>query len=226
MKRGIIAVLVAIVLVTGAVVLGRATPPADGGPQKPSPTDPDVPKPGPVLAPVVLTIECEDYKEIADKAGEITLIKVSQHSEGKPIKFLEVAGDEEFKKSGLKTSTRDQFKEEKLAGTLPGKAVYEFEIPRDDTYYVNVRAKWLDSCGDSVWVTIDDKRFIYIEDSWGKLSEKNYKWDWHQLVVSGQPKGYQLTKGKHTLTLALREHGMWLDKWLITTDANRPVDEN
>jgi hypothetical protein len=222
MKRGIIAVLVAIVLVTGAVVLGRSTPPADGGPQKQSPTDPDVPKPGPVLAPVVLTIECEAYKEIADKAGEITLITVKQHSEGKPIKFLEVAGKEPFEKSGLDK----KFKEDSLAGTLPGKVVYEFEVPRDDTYYLNLRAKWLDTCGNSVWARIDEGKFVFVEDENGKIEEKNYQWTWHQFVASGQPIPYALKKGKHTLTMALREHGMWLDKWIITTDANTPVDEN
>lgn len=222
MTRGIVAVLVVIVLVTGAVVLGRSTPP-DNGPSKPPPTKVDPPKINQsLLPPVVLTIECEDYKEIADKAGEIELIKTASQSEGKVIKFLMVAGDEEFKKSGLK----DNFKEEKLAGTLPGKVVYEFEAPRDDTYYLNLRAQWFDTCGNSVWVKIDDGKFAFVEDEDGKIGDKNYQWAWHQFVATGQPIPYVLKKGKHTLTMSLREHGMLLDKWIVTTDANEPVDGN
>jgi hypothetical protein len=106
---------------------------------------------------------------------------------------------------------------------LPGRASYEFEVPRKDIYYVYLRAKWRDDCGNSAWVRIDEDNWNNLEDEEGKIAEKNYKWAWHPLWVSGAPKGYELAAGKHTLWFNVREDGPKLDQWLISTEAQKPV---
>src|SRR4029077_15979236 len=100
---------------------------------------------------------------------------------------------------------------------------YEFEVPRKDTYYVYLRAKWRDDCGNSAWGRIDDDKWGNLEDQEVFISEKNFRWAWHALFESGAPKGYELTAGKHTLWFNVREDGPKLDQWLISTESSKPV---
>jgi len=221
--RGIIAIAVIVVLVGGVVWMApakTATPPV---PPTPGKSDNTGANPiNQVLPPVSMVLECEGGQRNEKTPEGVVVMKVRTNSEGKAITFIEVSDDEVFKNSGWK----DKFKTApKPDENPPGMCRYEFEAPRDDTYYVNLHAKWLDSCGNSVWVKIDDGTYTNLEDEWGKIGEKNYKWEWHQVLAGGEAKTFELKKGKHTLVMALREHGMWLDKWLITTDAFRPIEK-
>ncbi|MFH0940175.1 MAG: hypothetical protein V1899_12985 [Planctomycetota bacterium] len=217
--RGIFTIIIIAVLIGIVILVARVETTTQLTPNKSDNTgDQSIIKPP--LMPVSITLECEDG-QITANAGETTLLTKKEHNEGRPIKYLEVAGDEDFKKSMWK----DKFKSPpKPDENPPGMCRYEFEAPRDDTYYVNLRAKWFDLCGNSVWIKIDSDSYINLEDENGKISDKNFRWDWHQVVINGQPKGFELKQGKHILVMGLREHGMWLDKWLITTDAYRPIE--
>ena len=172
-----------------------------------------------VVMPVKIVLECEDATTLEDRSTNgVMVIEVHTASEGKPITYLEIPDEVIEKKCGIK-------KNADTAGVLPGKATYVFETPREDTYYVNLRAKWADSCGNSVWVKMDDSAYFNLEDEDGKLSDKNYKWAWHQLESGGRPKGFKLSAGKHTLHMAVREDGPKLDQWVISTEASRQTGE-
>lgn len=169
-----------------------------------------------VVVPVRIVLEAESptAMEAVHEPTKREFLKVREQTEGKLVRFLEIE-DKLIEKCGLE-------KEKDKVAALPGKASYEFEAPRDDTYYVFLRAKWYDSCGNSVWVRMDDSSYLNLEDENGK-NEKTFNWAWHALMLEGRPKGFKLTKGKHTLHMAVREDGPWLDQWLIATEATMPA---
>ncbi|MCY3018544.1 MAG: hypothetical protein NTW87_05875 [Planctomycetota bacterium] len=213
--RGVIALVIVVVLVLGVVMLGRTGVHSNSGNSAPGGI-------GPVVYPVRTVLECEEPTTLEDKLPDGTLIWLKkQQSEGTVIKYLESPDGWIDKWIDERKAERKELKGK--AGALPGKASYEFEAPRDDTYYINLRAKWLDDCGNSVWVKMDDSPYFNMEDQNGLISEKNYKWAWHQMFLDGRPRGFQLTKGKHTLWLCTREDGPKLDQWVISTEASLPV---
>ncbi|HEY3324059.1 MAG TPA: hypothetical protein VGP72_26640 [Planctomycetota bacterium] len=169
--------------------------------------------------PAKVLLECAEptTKEFSTADSKTQVIKVVEVTMGQAMKYLDVP-DGWIESLGL-TKIKDK------PGALPGKATYVFEAPREDTYYINLRAKWLDSCGNSVWVKIDESPYYNLEDEEGQIAPKNYRWAWHQLEESGKPKGFKLTKGQHTLHFAVREDGPWLHQWVISTDANRQTGE-
>ena len=205
----IIGVVVAVIVLTSKQE--TPTPPTTG-----SGLTPDRGSDITVLAPLKIVIECEDTTTI-DAVGpnkEVALI-VRTQNEGVPISFLEMPEDW-IKHCGLE-------KDKDVPGKLPGRASYDFEVSRDDTFYLNLLAKWADDCGKSVYVKLDDGEWYTIIDTNGFISEKSYRWAWHPLMPGGKPKGFVLKKGKHTLYLATREDGPCLDQWLLTTEASLPV---
>ena len=134
------------------------------------------------------------------------------------LKYLEIP-DGWIKACGLD-------KEKGEGGKLPGKASYNFEAPRDDTYFLFLRAQWFDDCGNSVYVKFDDSpKWLSIEDNLGMNTKTNYSWVWHPLMQEGAVKGIPLKKGAHKLWLNVREDGPKLDQWLIATDANTPSEK-
>jgi hypothetical protein len=215
--RGLIAGIVIVAVIAGAAFMGKsgttvvpptkldpATQPVENGPKMA------------VVMPVKIVIECEDTTTLNDKAPDGTVVmKIGKQSEGTEIKYIDIP-DGWIDTCGFGKVKGD-------AGKLPGLASYEFEAPRDDTYYISLRAKWLDSCGNSVWAKVDESLYFNLEDQNGQISEKNFKWDWHQLYVGGKPKGFTLSKGKHILWVNTREDGPKLDQWVISTEATAPV---
>ena len=223
--RGLIAAIVVVVLIGGVLVFGRssATTPATeskatGLAVKPT-TDAGTDTSA-ALLPVKVVLEAEETTTISDKTadGKTEVLHIHEISDGATVKYLEV--DNGF----IDRCKLGADKEE--AGKLPGRASYEFEVPRKDTYYVHLRAKWRDNCGNSAWVGIDDDKWHNLEDQEGKVGEKNYAWAWHPLWVGGAPKGFELAAGKHILWFNVREDGPKLDQWLITTEAQKPVGVN
>lgn len=222
--RGLIAIIIIVGIICGVVFAGRSN--GNGAPAT-NPNTGTVQQPAPVggvevVAPVRIVIEAEKFKTIepeftAPNGAKTVFLKERTQAEGKPVTFLEIE-DKLIEKCGLEKE------KDKIAG-LPGKATYEFDAPRDDTYYVFLRAKWFDNCGNSVWVRVDESNYLNLEDENGKLSERNYKWTWHALMLEGRPKGFKLSKGMHTLHMAVREDGPWLDQWMIATEATMPVGD-
>ena len=216
--RGLIAVVVIVAVVAGVVLAGRSTP-VSANPSNPATvTTPVASTNGvEVVAPVKIVLEAETptTMDAFDPKTKTEFLKIKERSEGKLVRYIDIE-DKLIEKCGLEKE------KDKVAG-LPGKATYDFEAPRDDTYYVFLRAKWYDTCGNSVWVRVDDSSYMNLEDENGKQSERAYNWAWHALMQEGRPKGFKLTKGKHTLYMAVREDGPWLDQWLISSEATMPA---
>ena len=221
MQRGIL-ILVGVALFAAVVLLTRSPESQPGVPQ-PTVEVPIVPaiRPTSIIHPWKTVIECEnpDPGTLEDTApdGTTAVMKIGEQYEGQLVRYLEIPDGWIdivcVNKKGI-------------PGTLPGKADYSFEAPRDDIYYVCLRARWMDNCGDSIWVKMDDGDYYNLgEDHKGEISEKNYKWAWHQLYLGGRPKGFELKKGRHTLRLNTREDGPRLDQWVISTEATPPVGE-
>ena len=220
--RGLIALVVIVAVVFGAILMGRTS--AKPSPETPNGEGAGVRGVGPAAVyPVKAVLECQEATTLEDKLPDGKEIwKKGQQTEGVVVKYLESTDrwiDEWIKGN----PEREKLKGKE--GALPGKVSYVFEAPRDDTYYVNLRAKWRDTCGNSVWARIDDALWLNLEDRNGRITDTSYKWAWHQLYLGGWPKGYQLKKGQHTLWLSTREDGVKLHQWVISTDANPPIGE-
>lgn len=205
-------------LLTGTVLLSGcgsndAPKTATIAPISPSADAPAAPKGG-VVFPVKVVIEAEEPTTIEDKHTDGTLVMaVKTQKQGTPISFIDIP-DGFIKTCGLE--------EKKGAGKLPGKASYVFEVPRDDTYYIFLRAQWMDDCGNSIWAYIDDQPWYSIEDQLGlNPAQKTYSWAWHPLFLEGTLKGFKLKAGKHTLWINVREDGPKLDQFVISTETSQ-----
>ena len=92
-----------------------------------------------------------------------------------------------------------------------GHAVYNFEVAEDGEYSLWCRVWWLDRCGNSLTVIIDDgKPFTFGQDG-------TYKF-WHWVKNPPKIKQLNLKKGKHKLQVKRREDGIKLDQILFTKD--------
>jgi hypothetical protein len=121
-------------------------------------------------------------------------------------------------------------KDAKLDPTL---LVYEFTVPRTDTYYFWAKTWWYDECHNSFWIGFD--KDVPAAD-WASLShdertprEKAYlfgedaiykRWHWVRfhsgdLAAGG---GIKLTSGKHKLYVRAREDGLSIDRFLLISD--------
>ena len=212
-----LAVIAAVVL--SVVLMGRTS----GRASVDTPgTTPGNVNPGPTpVYPVKFALECQEVTTLEDKLPDGKVIwGKGERNEGELVRYLESPDgwiDEWLKVNPDKKDLKGK------PGGLPGKGSYVFEAPRDDTYYVSLRAQWLDYCGNAVWVRVDDSPWFNLEDENGKIGDKNFRWAWHQLYVGGKAKGFQLKKGQHTLWMDTREDGVKLHQWVIATDANPPV---
>jgi hypothetical protein len=180
---------------------GQATPPGSQPGKAPAP-------PAMVL-PVTVVLACDKPDTLSDKGPEgITVLKVAEANEGTPIRYLD-SPDGWQNACGMEA--RDD--PDKIAG----RATYNFQVSRDDTFYIALRAKWL--------VRIDSGRWFNLEDQNGYIGDKNYKWAWHQLFVGGRPKGFDLKAGSHTFMLNIREDGPKFNQVVISSDASPPVGD-
>jgi len=218
--RGLIALAVVVAVVMGVAITGWS----NGKPNSNTPgVEPSNVKPGPAAVyPVKILLECQEATKLEDKLPDGQVIwKKGERNEGELVKYIE--SPDGWIDDWVKARPDERKALKGKEGALPGKASYVFEAPRDDTYYVSLRAQWLDDCGNSVWVRVDDSPWFNLEDKNGMVSEKNYKWAWHQLYLGGRPKGFELKKGQRTLWLGTREDGPKLHQWVISTDANPPT---
>lgn len=142
----------------------------------------------------------------AEKADEMlapmVLEDVSEASGGKCLVIVEGAG-----KPGGDRPDGTKYPD------LWGRATYTIQVPADGEYVFWGRTWWLDSCGNSVDVAIDEaKPQVFGGDSTFK------SWHW----VKGPT--FELKAGNHRLVVLNREDGVKLDQYLLTTDsAYRPV---
>jgi len=214
----VLAAVLAIVLLarvqrTGTPQTGQAQPPEAG---RGSEQAPAVQGPA-VRRPVKIVLECERPTVLEDKdsAGR-PVMRMGSVTLGETVGYLEIPD------GWIKDYGYEKVKESNAGGALPGKAFYDFEAPREGDYYIFLRAQWMDSCGDSVFLRVDDGPYRMIEDTEGQASRGVYQWAWHPLRAKGEPQAMHLAGGKHRFELATREDGPKFDRILLATDAGTP----
>jgi hypothetical protein len=104
-----------------------------------------------------------------------------------------------------------------MAAPADGIASYTFMSEAGD-HKVWGRAYVPDGDSDSFWVRMDGGTWV----QWNGINAMALmSWAWddvHDSVAMGAVQTYTLTAGMHTLEVAYREDGAWLDKILITSD--------
>ena len=94
---------------------------------------------------------------------------------------------------------------------VKGIAKITFEVNHNKRYYLWCRVWWLDACGNSLGLHVDDaKEFTFGED-------RTFK-SWHWIQAPKRLAQLELENGEHTLTLAQREDGVRIDQILLTTN--------
>ena len=86
-----------------------------------------------------------------------------------------------------------------------------FEVPESKRYYLWCRVWWLDACGNSIGINIDDaKAFTFGQD-------RTFK-SWHWVQAPTKLPQFELEAGEHTLHLSHREDGVRIDQILLTAN--------
>lgn len=92
-----------------------------------------------------------------------------------------------------------------------GVATVDFAVKQSRAFLLWCRVWWIDECGNSLTVVLDDGRpFVFGQDG-------TYK-TWHWVRAPVRLKQLNLDAGKHTLKVLNREDGVRIDQILLTTD--------
>ena len=103
-----------------------------------------------------------------------------------------------------------------------GTATYMFNVSAAGNFTVWGRVRVTIAEDDSFWVKVDQSPW----SQWNNLSANmNTDWQWDdvhdsQMPANGAKTSYMLTQGMHTLTVAYRESGGRLDKFVVTSVPN------
>lgn len=160
------------------------TPPSRTVTEKPGNPTPKAVGTGRIL------LEAEDAQEIQP------LFRIAANAAASGNKCIEVPGDAGGK---VAPSGKD----------LPGHAKFVFTVKHPGHYHLWGRAFWLDGCGNSFTMKLDDGD----EHTFG--NDGTYeRWHWIEWRVRN---GLKLDAGKHTLLVKCRESGTLLDQILLTT---------
>jgi len=92
-----------------------------------------------------------------------------------------------------------------------GKIIFDFEVEETARYRLWARINWLDGCGNSFGVVMDNGPMITLGD------DGTYK-RWRWVSIKGKEGQFRLTKGKHRLEFRHTEDGASLDQILLTTN--------
>jgi hypothetical protein len=92
-----------------------------------------------------------------------------------------------------------------------GEGALDVTVKQSREYFLWCRVWWMDECGNSVAIVMDDGRpFVLGQDG-------TYK-QWHWVRAPARLKQLKLKAGKHTLKIVNREDGVRIDQVLLTTD--------
>lgn len=103
--------------------------------------------------------------------------------------------------------------------TYPGFARYTFEVPETRDYELWIRAFWVDDCGNSVDLSVDDGPLWSMNDS------NVGRWTWRRLETPERtPRRFRLDAGRsHTVVLCNREDDCYLEQLMLRdADAGAP----
>ena len=90
-----------------------------------------------------------------------------------------------------------------------GRATFVFPVQKEGRYFLWARVWWLDGCGNSLGMHLDDNpAFTFGQDG-------TYQ-RWHWFKAPGNLQQLKLSPGLHTLTISNREDGAYIDQLLLT----------
>lgn len=95
---------------------------------------------------------------------------------------------------------------------MPGSAALSFSVSKEGTYTLWCRAWWLDSCGNSVYISIDGAKPF-------SFGQNGTYTNWHWVKSPAGMKQLTLKEGAHSLAFSAREDGIRLDQVLLTIDS-------
>jgi hypothetical protein len=123
-----------------------------------------------------------------------------------PLKIVGSKGAQAAEASG-KGYLEIPWDENKTKGI--GQATYKFNVKTAGTYYIWVRAYWMNGCGNSVGVSVNGGPLVTIEDSTAD--------HWHYV---GGKKRVALKAGQNTLILKNTETGVKVDQFFFCQDGD------
>jgi hypothetical protein len=115
----------------------------------------------------------------------------------------------ELPQSTVTNSTTEA--EAKKEPPIPGKVRFDFNVSNSGVYKLWCRVWWLDTCGNSLSISIDGARTF----SFGQ--DRTFK-SWHWVKAHRRLKQLNLSKGKHSMLVSAREDGIRIDQILFTDD--------
>jgi len=244
MMRAVIAVVAILVVVAGIFLLQNrgenksTTPSAVSGSSDSKASMEQVPPSVQIVKPETHVISCAEPDflddKFTDKEGKVvTVLEKGQSSEGTVLTFLR--SPKWLNKCKIEETEEAAAKYKEVYGKMPGLAIYNFDVERDDEpYYVYLYAKWTDTCGNSCLILMNGpekggheeqaKEFKKIEDQLGEgKTQKEYNPAWHPLVSAGAPVKFWLKKGKNRIEIHTREDGPTFYQLVVTTEASTPA---
>lgn len=104
---------------------------------------------------------------------------------------------------------------------LKGEAVYRVKVPKAGTYVVWLRTWWLDGCGNSCRIAVNDLPPLLVGED---ATYKVWEWRFARKAGTDTPLKLPFKEGVNILRVLNREDGIKVDQILITSDtALRPV---
>jgi hypothetical protein len=101
-------------------------------------------------------------------------------------------------------------------GGSGGSAQYTFEVSKAGKYIIWGRVLAPNSKDNSFYVSMDGGA----KSLWDTTISAQWVWDKVSHRGGADPVAYNLTTGKHTLTIDQREDGTKIDEFIITDDSN------
>lgn len=130
---------------------------------------------------------------------------------GKAFKVMKLAQDPSGQVSGKKILGIDKI--EKGQPIPKDSVAYKIKIPADGTYYLWVRVRWSDGCGNSIMASISG-----VKADW-KITGPTYgSMQWLTPMDAKNPLALRLKKGTTTVTIKSSESGIMMDQLLLIAD--------
>ncbi len=170
-----------------------------------------------------ILIEAEDAAQIESPMS--VLANVAERTEGASKKGCVYLGPE---KVNLDPACLKQGKKPYPSAMYPGFARYDFKAPSTGAYDLWLRAWWVNDCGNSVFVSIDEvdeKDLPKPLTAPLPLGGSTFGcWTWNPLKRKGVPVLLDLKEGqRYSIYIANREDDLYFDQILMRgTDRNWP----
>ncbi|MBB4079947.1 hypothetical protein GGR28_002574 [Lewinella aquimaris] len=101
--------------------------------------------------------------------------------------------------------------------------MYTAVVPTAGQYYLFLRMNAPDNSRNSVWVQIDDGKWIKMWEEIGGAQLHTNDFEWRKVNDDGIAVSFSLTPGRHNIYIANREPGTAIDQLYLTTLSDGPV---